>query len=277
MSFSISEESQKTFYLQSSLLQSNILLYFKIISILIIIAVSLIFGLIPLYSNSCRKSSKILGIANAFSGGLFMGIALFHLLPEAGENFEKYYQTPEGKISFVFGQPLSYFIAFISYSLILFLEKVAFNSHALTSHTHNHIENENENEEIHEHIHYDKNELKEPLLLNNEENFYNTNLKQINNINNDEINKNKNYKKYKSKDDDHVYHNCFSIYYKNYKEILNKNNLNLKKFKSDNVFEEEEIDSEEDENILKNVVSSKGQFASFLQARNMSKKNINII
>ena len=262
----------------------NIVLYFKVISFLIIISVSLIFGLIPLYSNSCRKSSKLLGLANAFSGGLFMGIGLFHLLPEAGENFEKYYLTPEGKNSFIYGQPLSFFIAFISYSLILFLEKVAFNSHALTSHTH-----ANEDNEVHEHIHKhfnnNNNELNEPLLLNNEENI--NNLKKNNQNNNninvqnkdlaDEffINNDDNYnnnKKYKSKDDEHIYHNCFSVYYKNYKKPFD--NLNIKKFKSDTNFEEDEIDSEEDENILKNVVSSKGQFASFLQARNMSKNYI---
>ena len=261
---------------------TNIILYFKIISFLIIISVSLIFGLIPLYSNSCRKSSKLLGLANAFSGGLFMGIGLFHLLPEAGENFEKYYLTPEGKNSFIYGQPLSFFIAFISYSLILFLEKVAFNSHALTSHTHDH----EHNNEVHEHMHKhfnNNNELNEPLLLNNEENINNI-KKQNNNINvqnkdlADEffINNNDNYsnnnKKYKSKDDEHIYHNCFSVYYKNYKKPFD--NLNIKKFKSDTNFEEDEIDSEEDENILKNVVSSKGQFASFLQARNMSKNYI---
>ena len=260
---------------------TNIILYFKIISFLIIISVSLIFGLIPLYSNSCRKSSKLLGLANAFSGGLFMGIGLFHLLPEAGENFEKYYLTPEGKNSFIYGQPLSFFIAFISYSLILFLEKVAFNSHALTSHTHDH----EHNNEVHEHMHkhFNNNELNEPLLLNNEENINNIKKQNNNNINvqnkdlADEffINNSDNYnnnKKYKSKDDEHIYHNCFSVYYKNYKKPFD--NLNIKKFKSDTNFEEDEIDSEEDENILKNVVSSKGQFASFLQARNMSKNYI---
>ena len=261
---------------------NNILLYFKVISFLIIISVSLIFGLIPLYSNSCRKSSKLLGLANAFSGGLFMGIGLFHLLPEAGENFEKYYTTPAGKSSFIFGQPMSYFIAFISYSLILFLEKVAFNSHALTSHTHIHEDNE-VHEHMHKHFNNNNNDLKEPLLLNNEENILNSKKNVNNNINvqnkdladeffinnyNDDNYKNSN-KKYKSKDDEHVYHNCFSVYYKNYKKPFD--NLNIKKYKSDNNFEEEEIDSEEDENILKNVVSSKGQFASFLQARNMSK------
>lgn len=31
---------------------------------------------------------RLLGLANAFSGGLFMGISLFHLLPEV--KFSKY-------------------------------------------------------------------------------------------------------------------------------------------------------------------------------------------
>jgi hypothetical protein len=136
---------------------------------------------------------------------------------------------------------------------------------------------------MHKHFNNNNNDLKEPLLLNNEENILNSKKNVNNNINvqnkdladeffinnyNDDNYKNSN-KKYKSKDDEHVYHNCFSVYYKNYKKPFD--NLNIKKYKSDNNFEEEEIDSEEDENILKNVVSSKGQFASFLQARNMSK------
>ena len=96
------------------------LIYFKIGCILIITFVSLLFGLMPLFCN-IKKSSKLLGFANAFSGGLFMGIGLFHLLPEAQENFDSYYSNPEVQGSFFSSQPLSYFIAFISYSLILFL------------------------------------------------------------------------------------------------------------------------------------------------------------
>jgi len=38
--------------------------------------------LFDLKSNKFTKSVKVLGLANAFSGGLFMGISLFHLLPE---------------------------------------------------------------------------------------------------------------------------------------------------------------------------------------------------
>ena len=142
---------------KSIILNPEILIYFKIGCLIIIMLVSLIFGLLPLYYN-ITKSSKFLGFANAFSGGLFMGIGLFHLLPEAQENFESYYLTPKGQKSVFYNQPLSYFIAFISYSLILFLEKVAFDSHALTAHTHG---------EEGTHIHHD--DINQPLLDDEEE------------------------------------------------------------------------------------------------------------
>lgn len=67
-----------------------------------------------------------MGIANAFSGGLFLGIGLFHVLPESAEMLEQMSEMP-----------VAYFCAFLSYALILFVEKVAFNSHALL-HGHDH-------------------------------------------------------------------------------------------------------------------------------------------
>jgi zinc transporter 1/2/3 len=35
---------------------------------------------------------KFIGIANAFSGGIFLSVALLHLLPESAEIFEEYFQ-----------------------------------------------------------------------------------------------------------------------------------------------------------------------------------------
>ena len=90
------------------------------------------------HSKTFRKSTKIIGIANAFSGGIFFGIALFHLLPESVEGFKQYfkYHNYNGIFSKI---PLSFFIAFISYSFVLFIEKVAFDSHSLLDgHNHNH-------------------------------------------------------------------------------------------------------------------------------------------
>ena len=131
--------------------QSNYIFYIKLFYLVIITVIALLFGLLPLCFNNCRKDTRFLNYANAFSGGIFLGIGFFHLFPEANENFELYFATPEGKTSYFYGTPISYLLAFISYSLILYLEKVAFNSHALIAHTHN---NEGLND----------NHLNEPLL-----------------------------------------------------------------------------------------------------------------
>ncbi len=108
--------------------ESSFLFYFKLFSFLIIIIITFSFGLLPLYFAHNIQGSVILNYANPFSGGIFIGIGLFHLLPDASYNFEQYYKTPEGKSSFFYGFPMSYFIVFLSYSFILFLEKVAFSS-----------------------------------------------------------------------------------------------------------------------------------------------------
>ena len=46
---------------------------------------ALIMGLIPVKSKSFRESPKILGIANAFAGGVFLAICLMHIMPEQTE------------------------------------------------------------------------------------------------------------------------------------------------------------------------------------------------
>jgi isochorismate synthase EntC len=111
---------------------------------------------------------------------------------------------------------MSYLLAFLSYSLILYLEKVAFNSHSLIAHTHNNL-----NDDLAE------KGLNEPLL-------------------DKEKNKNEN---------DEVYHDCTHNLYENDSNIKNSS--------------DEEIG--QDEQIIRNIVSSKGQFSSLLQSRNLSK------
>ena len=107
---------------------SSFLFYFKLFSFFIITVITFGFGLLPLYFSKFRQGHIILNYANPFSGGIFIGIGLFHLLPDASYNFEQYYRTPEGSSSFFYGFPMSYFIAFLSYSFILYLEKVAFST-----------------------------------------------------------------------------------------------------------------------------------------------------
>jgi len=138
-------------------------LLMKIGSLLIILGVTLLFGYFPLFWKRCRKSTKFLGIANAFSGGIFMGIALFHLLPESNEGFEHYFKDNAPDSSFK-ELPNAYFIAFLCYSLVLFVEKVAFDSHSLIEHEggeHGHGHGHGHEEHGHGHDH--KDELKAPL------------------------------------------------------------------------------------------------------------------
>ena len=105
----------------------------KIVSIIVFLAMSLVFGLMPYYTKKCRTSTNFLSISNSFSGGLFLGIGLFHVLPESAETLE-YHKLP-----------FASFCAYLSYALILFIEKVAFNSHSFL---HKKEENNKGNKEL---------------------------------------------------------------------------------------------------------------------------------
>ena len=141
----------------------NLNVILKIVSIISMFAMGLGFGIMPNYIQSCKKSPTFLGLSNSFAGGLFLGIGLFHILPESAEKFEENESLK--------GIPLAYFLAFLSYALILFVEKVISNSHSLV---HNHDHN-NENEEIQVRkeplIHDENNEQKEEEKNENEENI----------------------------------------------------------------------------------------------------------
>ena len=116
----------------------------KIISFFSILAMGLIFSFIPNYINSIRKNENILDIANTFAAGLFLGIGLLHLLPESSEIFHEEY-----KIKF----PIAFLISFLTYCLILFIEKVIFDSHSLIhEHEHNDSVENNLKKEIDENI-----------------------------------------------------------------------------------------------------------------------------
>ena len=201
--------------------------YIKIFYLIIIWAIAFVFGLLPLCFNNCRKDLRLLNYANAFSAGIFLGIGFFHLMPEASESFENYFLN-EGSNSIFKNIPISYLLAFLSYCFILYIEKVAFNSHALIAHTHGDESN----------IEYDENfdELKEPLIGGN----------------------NKSNKK--------IYHDCTNNLY----EDNNNNDVNL--FYRQNLDGNDEIGN--DEQIIRNIISSKGQFSSVLHSRNLSKCNI---
>ena len=145
--------------------ESSFLFYFKIFSFIIIVIITFSFGLLPIFFAKYRQTT-ILNYANPFAGGIFIGIGLFHLLPDASFDFEQYYQSKEGKASFIYGFPMSYFIAFLSYSFILYLEKVAFSTEE------NNVNINNADEKIDE-------EIIEPLLKEEEKNENANNIKEI--------------------------------------------------------------------------------------------------
>ena len=105
----------------------------KVIGLVIIFIITMIFGCIPTWIKSFTNPT-ILSFANAFSGGLFLGIGLFHLLPDSNKQIEKYYhdQAEESeKSNHKAGKgeapyPFAFIGVFITYSIMLLLEKVLF-------------------------------------------------------------------------------------------------------------------------------------------------------
>ena len=80
-------------------------------------------------SSSCRESPKILGIANAFAGGVFLAIAFMHILPEQAEVWADHTIDKKGEGAKIF--PLAELVTFLGYTLILILDKVLFDTAAL--------------------------------------------------------------------------------------------------------------------------------------------------
>ena len=83
-------------------------------------------GLIPIKLKSFRESPQILGVANAFSGGVFLAISLVHIMPEQTESYAE--QAEKGVISKNLGEfPIPYILLVLGYTLILVIDKVLFN------------------------------------------------------------------------------------------------------------------------------------------------------
>lgn len=106
---------------------------------------AMIAGLIPTWSSNCRESPKILGIANSFAGGVFLAIAFMHITPEMIDAWNDMdinsTLLPDGTREYnekIF--PLPELLIFVGYTLILIIDKVLFDTHALFDHDHEHHE-----------------------------------------------------------------------------------------------------------------------------------------
>jgi len=105
----------------------------KLLSMIIMFLMIMITGNLPLRWERFRKSTTIISLASAFSGGLFLAVGVLHLLPEAAESFEHGLDTEF---------PWAHFIAVICFAFILFIEKVLFASFVHGDHDHAHGDEE---------------------------------------------------------------------------------------------------------------------------------------
>lgn len=110
----------------------NNVFWVKIGFIVVIFFEALLSGYFPTWSKTCRESPKILGIANSFASGVFIAIALVHILPEEANNWAELHPTAENLF------PLPYFLVFCGYTLILVIDKVMFDTHSLFDHDDHH-------------------------------------------------------------------------------------------------------------------------------------------
>ena len=81
-------------------------------------------GLVPTWVEGCKSNPAVFGIANAFAAGVFLAIALLHMLPEEIEAWSKY-RGHEGAF------PLPEALCFAGYTMIMLFDKVMFDTHAM--------------------------------------------------------------------------------------------------------------------------------------------------
>jgi len=93
-------------------------IWFKILSVILIITAGVLGGFIPL-GKKLTVGGNGLSFGNAFAGGVFLGAGFMHMLPDANSNF----QLLKLNIDFPFAE----MIAGLGFILILSLERVIAN------------------------------------------------------------------------------------------------------------------------------------------------------
>ena len=99
----------------------------------------MIFGSLPIRLKAFKENKLLLSLAAGFSGGLFLAIGVIHLLPEANEQINTYFEEqdeadhdhnpPNNPIVGHGGDedepfPWAFLVCVLSFSLILFIEKM---------------------------------------------------------------------------------------------------------------------------------------------------------
>lgn len=95
----------------------------KLSGILINFGLLWVCGTLPLGSDKFRKNPKLIGYANAFSGGLFLSVGIIHLLGEGAESFEEYYLKKDSEFE-IEHYPWPNIITVLAFTFFLALDKV---------------------------------------------------------------------------------------------------------------------------------------------------------
>jgi solute carrier family 39 (zinc transporter), member 1/2/3 len=107
-----------------------LLLPLKILAICLILLISLLVGLAPIRSHASNPAYKGSGLTEALASGIFLGAALFHMLPSAEAGFHSLF----GNLHF----PYANLLCALGFLLLLFLEQAILHlrKHTVsTSHT----------------------------------------------------------------------------------------------------------------------------------------------
>ena len=120
----------------------------QLIFIVGIFCMAFIAGILPGIIPWCKNSTGVLGIANAFSGGVFLAIAFMHILPEVSESYADVMSDDKEPENYHHGDdeeggdpfPLPFALVFVGYAFILLIDKVIFDTHSLVGqHDHGHL------------------------------------------------------------------------------------------------------------------------------------------
>lgn len=107
----------------------------KLISIFAIFSIAFGFGLVPILVKRFKESPLLLGIANTFASGVFIAIALVHIMPEQSSKWECRQwkiKTCDHKESS--DLPLPFLLLLCGYTIILALDKIFFDAHSIMDH-----------------------------------------------------------------------------------------------------------------------------------------------
>ena len=129
---------------------SAALIIVKLAFIAVIFCLAFISGILPRTIPWCKNSINVLGIANAFSGGIFLAIAFMHIIPEAARDYDEFMHHHHDDDEIHYGSlrhgddgffPLPFALVFAGYATILLIDKVIFDTHSLVGeHHHGHTD-----------------------------------------------------------------------------------------------------------------------------------------